>query len=76
METVDETIDHLEHELSTLKKFMQKIQVEFIEVQKRFTTEELFEFFRERMRYLVNTHFLFRSVFIHLIFSGSIEREG
>ncbi|CAF0920922.1 unnamed protein product [Adineta ricciae] len=52
VETVDETIDHLEGEMSTLKKFMQKIQVELIEPQKRFTTEELFEFFHERMHYL------------------------
>ena len=57
METDDETINHLERELSTLKKFVQKIQVELIETQRRFTAEELFEFFHERMHYLVNTYY-------------------
>jgi hypothetical protein len=54
METDDETIVHLELELITLKKFIQKINLDLSETQKRVTAEELFEFFRDRIRYRVS----------------------
>ncbi|CAF0829898.1 unnamed protein product [Rotaria sordida] len=51
METDDETIDYLELELITLKKFIQKIDENLYDTQKKFTTEELFAFVHDRIRY-------------------------
>ncbi|UJR31385.1 hypothetical protein I4U23_018879 [Adineta vaga] len=52
LETDGETIIHLEHELITLKKFIQKMNIDLISTQKRFTAEEFFEYIHDRMHYL------------------------
>ncbi|CAF2712638.1 unnamed protein product [Rotaria sp. Silwood2] len=51
METDDEIIDYLELELITLKKFIQKIDENLRNAQKKFTAEELFAFVHDRIRY-------------------------
>ncbi|CAF3827340.1 unnamed protein product [Adineta steineri] len=51
IETNDETINHFELELILLQKFIQKIHLDFSEIQKKFTAEEFLEFFRDRIRY-------------------------
>jgi hypothetical protein len=40
--------------LIILKKFIQKINLDLSETQKRVTAEEIFEFFRDRIRYRVS----------------------
>ncbi|CAF4673776.1 unnamed protein product [Rotaria sp. Silwood1] len=51
METDDETIEYLELELITLNKFIQKIDENLHNTQKKFTTEELSAFVHDRIRY-------------------------